>query len=211
MTEPSARGSHGDPRHVGPGAETPTTGGISGFDVSVTYDLNEIGISWNSKDRAHLAFQDAAVSARISSDTAGDDLVWLRLNITTGSSRLAVDLPFYGEQLGQLRTFADALNTLFPGRTRPNAVSVEHDTMGPHDVIVHRPPGEAAMADRGHPDGSAERERQAVPVVTIKMPPPQSADDNDWISLCPPTETQRMLQPSYREPATPEPTNSQLG
>ncbi len=211
MTDSSPRGGRGDPSYADPGAEIPSFGRISGHDVQVAYEGSDIYINWSAEDPVYLRLRpsDMGLSAWVITDTRYESLIWLRLRIDTGYGRVDVVLPFYARQFRQLRAFAHALNIRFPGTrlVRAKADAVADSAARPHDAADHGPP---PAEDRGHA-GGGRRERQVLPVVTIKRPPAQWAHDNDWISLRPPAETEAMLQPAHQEPAQPEPEHSPRG
>ena len=215
MTDSTPRGS-GAPRYGGSRPEVRLSDQITGHRVQVTCEGSEIYIDWRGGNRLHLMPGDMGLSAWVVTSTCSESIIWLRLRTDAEYGRIDIVLPFYRAQYDQLRLFADALKSQFPGtRLRgaqaddaPDSAAHDAPATAPHDAAGHGPPpAEVAAEDRGRP-GGGRQEKQVLPVVTIKRPPAQWADDKDWISLRPPAETEAMLQPAHEQPAPPEPEHS---
>jgi len=177
----------------------------------VTCEGSDIYIDWSGGNRLQLKPGDMGLSAWVVTSTCSESIIWLRLRTDPEYGRIDIVLPFYRAQHDQLRHFADALKSQFPGtRLRGAQADDAPDSVAiaPHHAADHGPPpAEAAAEDHGRP-GGGRQEKQVLPVVTIKRPPAQWADDKDWISLRPPAETEAMLQPAHETPAPPEPEHS---
>jgi hypothetical protein len=206
MTEYSPRGGGGDPRFADPEAEIPSFGQISGHEVDVAYEGGVIYISWSPDEQIYLKPSNMGLSAWVITESRSESIIWLRLKIDAGYGWVHILLPFRAGQFRDLRAFAQALTIRFPaaGLVRAEAGAVADSAGRPHDAADHGPPpADAVVADRGRA-GGGRREPQVLPVVTIKRPPAQWTDDDDWISLRPPAETEAMLQSAYQEPTQPE-------
>jgi len=223
MTESHLGGGKADPGSADLVPEIPQTGQIYGHDVRVSYGQRYVVIDWKTGSRILVRFRaDDSLSTRIMDRRPEDPkgLVTLRLLLNAGYTRLAVDLPFYAKNLAQLEAFARALQALLRGHADLAPSGTAGATRGyaePRSTVDDRPPGEA-VANRGQtvgprrPDGTDrpdKRERPTAVVVTISAASAPPADDQDWISLRPPAETERLLRPAREDPAKPVPEISQ--
>lgn len=228
MTESRPPGGRADPRPAGPEPEVRRRRRrIDGHGVTVFYENTYITISWDAGDLITHRFRP---DVRITTDILGSgrkDLVTLHLDIEAPHSRLSVDLPFYADRRDQLNIFRDQLKVLLnelgigssgrdnlalagPGAASESPAGPPAAPGAPPGAAVGAPghvrPDEGAAAEPTQPDRNnrpEKRERQVLPELSISVSRVVSEDDEDWISLCPPAETRRLMRLTGDEPARP--------
>jgi len=214
MTESHLGSGRADPGSADLAPEIPQTDQIYGHDVRMSYGQRYVVIEWKTGGRIVFRFGEGASLTTQIVDRQPEGLVSLQLLLAAGHTQLTVDLPFYAKDLDRLQAFSGALQSLLPRHAdvaRSGAAGATRGCAEPDGAVDHGPPG-VTVPDRGQAVGTDRpdrRERQVTAVVTISVPAAPPADDKDWISLRPPAETERLLQPAHEDPAEPVPENSQ--
>lgn len=149
---------------------------VTGVGVSVLYNPRQLNISWANGSDLTLRFD--TIKSTVTVDLAPDEgLVLLRFGVRMGiqaardgMTGVNVVLPFPETISAEVEGLAERLRS----------VAAVHGDARPGSISGHPAPDAQAAASRAAP-------------VRIRAEPAYWGDDQSWVGLYPPKETQRLL------------------